>query len=72
MGAAALYTGLIIWRLFVRLDSVRFPVRTYGDLADRLFGAWARYLCTGLQSLQLIVNVSKFKNSYYLESIITS
>lgn len=59
MGVAALYTGLILWRLYVRLDSLRYPIRTYGDMAERLFGPWARHICTSLQSLQLIVNVSR-------------
>lgn len=58
MGLAALYTGLILWRLFVRLDSLRYPIRTYGDLAHRLLGPGARAGVTALQSLQLIVNVS--------------
>lgn len=57
MGVAALYTGLILWRIFVRLDSLRYPIRTYGDMAERLFGTWAKHLVTVLQSLQLIVNV---------------
>jgi hypothetical protein len=57
MGIAALYTGLILCRLFVRLDSLRYPVRTYGDMAFRLMGPWMKHICTSLQSLQLIVNV---------------
>ncbi|KAF8313416.1 oligopeptide transporter protein [Clavulina sp. PMI_390] len=57
MGIAALYTGLIIWRLHIRMDSLRFPIRTYGDMAERLFGSWAKHLVTVLQSIQLIVNV---------------
>lgn len=57
MGIAALYTGLIIWRLYVRMDSLRFPIRTYGDMAERLFGTWAKHTVTSLQTLQLIVNV---------------
>lgn len=51
------YTGLVLWRLFLALDSSRYPVKTYSDLAERIFGRWARHLVTVLQSIQLIVNV---------------
>ncbi|KAF9009481.1 transmembrane amino acid transporter protein-domain-containing protein [Cyathus striatus] len=57
MGVIALYTGLILWRLFIRLDSLRYPLKTYADLAERIFGRWARHVCTVLQSIQLLVNV---------------
>lgn len=57
MGAIAAYTGLVLWQLYVKLDSPRYPIKTYGDLADRIFGPWARNLCTILQSLQLVINV---------------
>ena len=57
VGFLAAYTGLILWRLFVRLDSVRHPLKTYGDIAERIFGRAARHVCTVLQSIQLLVNV---------------
>ncbi|KAL8283212.1 hypothetical protein RQP46_005990 [Phenoliferia psychrophenolica] len=56
-GAVAAITGGMLSRLFLRLDSVRHPVKTYGDLAERVFGMWARHLCTFLQSIQLVLNV---------------
>ncbi|KIJ93769.1 hypothetical protein K443DRAFT_111538 [Laccaria amethystina LaAM-08-1] len=58
LGVLALYTGLILWRLFVRLDSLKYPLKTYGDMAERIFGKIARHVCTVLQSLQLLVNVA--------------
>jgi len=58
MGIMALYTGLILWRLFVRLDSERYPLRSYGDMAERLFGRAARHVVNILQSIQLVVNVA--------------
>ncbi|KAF8187421.1 transmembrane amino acid transporter protein-domain-containing protein [Pholiota molesta] len=58
MGVMALYTGLILWRLFVRLDSARYPVKTYADMAERIFGRAARHIVNVLQSLQLIINVA--------------
>ncbi|EJU03673.1 hypothetical protein DACRYDRAFT_93955 [Dacryopinax primogenitus] len=57
MGVVACYTGLILWYLFCRLDSDRFPIKTYSDIAQRIFGGWARHICTVLQSIQLIINV---------------
>ncbi|KDQ54668.1 hypothetical protein JAAARDRAFT_182158 [Jaapia argillacea MUCL 33604] len=57
MGGVACYTGLILWRLFIKLDSDRYPVKTYADLAERIFGRWFKHLCTVLQSIQLIINV---------------
>ncbi|KAF8325343.1 transmembrane amino acid transporter [Amanita rubescens] len=57
MGVAATYSGLILWTLFLRLDSLRFPLKTYGDVAERIYGKFARHLCNVLQFLQLIINV---------------
>lgn len=57
MGLVACYTGLILWKLFCALDSEHYPVRTYADLGERIFGRWFKHLCTVLQSLQLIINV---------------
>lgn len=57
MGVIALYTGLILWRLYIRLDSIKYPLKTYADIAERIFGKPARHVCTFLQSLQLVVNV---------------
>ena len=57
VGVVACYTGLILWKLFCWLDSDRYPIKTYSDLAERICGKWFRHLCTILQSLQLIFNV---------------
>lgn len=57
MGAVACYTGLLLWYLFLKLDSELYPVKTYSDLTERIFGRVARYGVDFLQSLQLIVNV---------------
>ncbi|TFK61152.1 hypothetical protein BDN72DRAFT_778575 [Pluteus cervinus] len=57
MGLIAAYTGLILWRLYIRLDSVTHPLRTYADIAERIYGRTARHVCTILQAVQLIVNV---------------
>lgn len=57
MGVAACYTGLLLWWLFLKLDSDLYPVKTYSDLVERIFGRVARHLVNILQSIQLIVNV---------------
>ncbi|KAG6823905.1 hypothetical protein H0H92_008664, partial [Tricholoma furcatifolium] len=53
----AAYCGFILWRLYVRLDSLKYPVKTYSDIAERIFGKAAGHVCTFLQSLQLMFNV---------------
>lgn len=40
------------------LDSYEYPCRSYGDLAYRLYGQWARYLFNILQAIQLLCNVA--------------
>jgi len=57
MGILAFYCGILLWRLFIHLDSDQYPIKTYADIAERIFGRSARHVCTVLQSLQLIVNV---------------
>lgn len=43
--------------MFLGLDSFQFPLRTYGDLAYRLYGPIARHSVNFLQSVQLLCNV---------------
>ncbi|KAJ5098129.1 hypothetical protein N7532_005130 [Penicillium argentinense] len=57
-GIMACYSGLQLWRIFVGLDSTRFPMRNYGDVAFRVFGSYARILVNFLQSFQFFLNVS--------------
>ncbi|KAI9852675.1 MAG: hypothetical protein M1838_006132 [Thelocarpon superellum] len=57
-GALAGYTGYQIWQMFLGLDSDRYPLKNYGDIAYRIFGQWARYTCNVLQSLQFFLNVA--------------
>ena len=49
--------GFLLWRIFLGLDSYEFPLRTYGDLAFRLYGTTMRHMINILQSIQLIFNV---------------
>ena len=43
--------------MFLHLDSYRYPLKTYGDLAFRIFGPWARHVTNVLQSTQLFFGV---------------
>lgn len=57
-GGFACYSGLQLWKMFVGLDSTRYPLRNYGDLAFRVMGTWARHLVNVLQSFQFFLNVT--------------
>ena len=56
-GILAYYSALQLWRMFLGLDSTRYPLRNYGDLAFRIFGNWARVIVNVLQSFQFFLNV---------------
>lgn len=62
----ACYAGLLLWVLFLRLDSLRYPLKTYGDVAERILGKVARHICTFLQTLQLVVLVGVHCNRLLL------
>ncbi|KGO74709.1 Amino acid transporter, transmembrane [Penicillium italicum] len=57
-GVMACYSGMQLWRIFVGLDSTRFPMRNYGDVAFRIYGHWARIFVNVLQSFQFFLNVA--------------
>ncbi|KAF2137207.1 uncharacterized protein K452DRAFT_236198 [Aplosporella prunicola CBS 121167] len=54
----ATYSGYLLWQQFVHLDSDRYPVKNYGDLAFRIYGSWFRYIVNILQSCQFFLNVT--------------
>ena len=41
------YSGYLIWRVFLGIDSYEFPARNYGDLGFRTWGSTARYVGVG-------------------------
>ncbi|RFU29312.1 hypothetical protein B7463_g7030, partial [Scytalidium lignicola] len=57
-GSFAGYTGWQLWTMFLDLDSDRYPLKTYGDVAYRVFGPWARHCVNVLQSIQILCIVS--------------
>ncbi|KAK3357912.1 transmembrane amino acid transporter family protein [Lasiosphaeria hispida] len=57
-GAMSYYSGWIIWKVFLGLDSDRHPLRGYGDLYYRVFGPVSRHLVNTALGLQLLLFVS--------------
>lgn len=72
------YSGYLVYRVFLGVDSYEFPARNYGDLALRTWGTTARYITNACQALGLLLitgqvtiqygenisQVSKFKLCY--------
>lgn len=56
-GVLSAYTGYQLWRMFIQMDSDRYPMRDFGDVAFRVYGQWARHICNVLQSFQFFLNV---------------
>ena len=56
-GVLACYSGMQLWKIFIGLDSTRYPMRNYGDVAFRIFGSWARIGVNVLQSFQFFLNI---------------
>jgi hypothetical protein len=56
-GLMAGYSGMQLWKIFIGLDSTRYPMRNYGDVAFRIYGAWARIGVNVLQSFQFFLNI---------------
>lgn len=51
------YGGFLLWKMFLGLDSDKYPLRSYGDIAFRVYGQGVRYGINMLQSVQLLFNV---------------
>lgn len=47
----------MLWKVFVSLDSTRFPILSFGDLFLRVFGVQSRRIINILQSLQMFCSV---------------
>ncbi|KAG2124820.1 transmembrane amino acid transporter protein-domain-containing protein [Suillus clintonianus] len=56
-GIMAAYSGFLLWWMFLKLDSDIYPIKSFGELGQRIYGRWFRHLCNILQSLQLVFNV---------------
>lgn len=51
-------SGQILWRMYLNLDSQRYPVKCYADVGERTYGPIAKHLFNILQSVQLVFNVA--------------
>lgn len=58
MGAMAFYCGGLLWWLYIKLDSDRYPVKSYSDISERTAGRFMRTLVTWLVFIHMIVNVA--------------
>jgi hypothetical protein len=54
----ATFSGYLLWKQFLGLDSARYPIIGYGDLAYRIYGRTFRHLVNILQSTQFFLNVT--------------
>ena len=52
----AVCAGQIIWKMYLSLDSSRFPVVCYADLGERTFGRFIRHVFNVFQSLQYVTH----------------
>ncbi|KAK2033025.1 transmembrane amino acid transporter [Colletotrichum zoysiae] len=57
-GIMSYYSGWILYKSFLGLDSDRYPLRGYGDLYFRVYGVGARHAINFAQSLQLLLFVA--------------
>jgi Transmembrane amino acid transporter protein len=57
-GGLGFYTGYQLWRMYLQLDSDRYPMKGYGDIAFRVYGTWFRHTVNFLQSFQFFLNVA--------------
>lgn len=58
LGVAAVYCGILLWKMFLKLDSAHYPLKNYGDLVGRIYGEKIKYGVDCLQIIQLLCNVA--------------
>ncbi|OAA78805.1 Transmembrane amino acid transporter family protein [Akanthomyces lecanii RCEF 1005] len=56
-GVFASISGLMLWKIFITLDSSRYPMLSYGDIFFRIFGPKTRHFINVAQSLQQFCTV---------------
>ncbi|KAG8163659.1 hypothetical protein KVR01_006956 [Diaporthe batatas] len=57
-GLLSAYSGWILWKMFLGLDSDRYPVRNYADLFFRCFGPSSGYFVHVAQAVQLLMIIA--------------
>ncbi|KAJ5579658.1 uncharacterized protein N7459_005643 [Penicillium hispanicum] len=63
-GFMAGYSGYLVWRTYLGLDSYEFPVRNYGDLGFRTMGQYGRYVTNICQAIGLLLLVGQVTIQY--------
>ncbi|OQE06788.1 hypothetical protein PENVUL_c016G02336 [Penicillium vulpinum] len=58
-GFMAGYSGYLIWRVFLGVDSYEFPAKNYGDLGFRTLGRWGRHFTNVCQAISLLLLVGQ-------------
>jgi small-conductance mechanosensitive channel len=53
-----LSSGFQLWKVFMAMDSDRYPMKSYADCFFRVYGRWARHGVNILQAIQLLFTVS--------------
>lgn len=57
-GLFAGLSGWMLWRIFIHLDSSRFPMQSYGDTFYRVYGPKSRHFINITQALQQFMTVA--------------
>ncbi|ROW11629.1 hypothetical protein VMCG_01359 [Cytospora schulzeri] len=57
-GIAAAASGWMIWKVFLGLDSTRYPMQSFGDTYYRIFGPFWRHMINVFQALQQFMTVA--------------
>ncbi|KAJ5553154.1 hypothetical protein N7494_002532 [Penicillium frequentans] len=55
---AAAASGYILWRVYLSLDSLRYPILSYGDVFFRIFGTKSRHFINVTQACQQFLTVA--------------
>lgn len=57
-GIAAAIAGWMIWRVFLGLDSSRYPMMSFGDPFYRIYGKYTRHFINTTQAIQQFMTVA--------------
>ncbi|KAF3761947.1 hypothetical protein M406DRAFT_266940 [Cryphonectria parasitica EP155] len=57
-GSLSAYSGWLLYKMFLGLDSDRYPLRNYADIFLRLYGSGAGYFVHFAQAVQLILSIA--------------
>lgn len=57
-GLAAAASGWMIWKVFLALDSSRYPMQSFGDTYFRIFGPTWRHMINTFQAVQILMTVA--------------